>query len=54
VCIFAFRASERDSVAAAGRGFIVPPFDAALVATFVLVMAMTRSADGAGGVVLLA
>jgi hypothetical protein len=54
VCIIAVGALESDSVAAARGGFIIPPFDAALVVTSVLVEAVTGGTDGAGGVILLA
>jgi hypothetical protein len=46
--------TERDGVAAAGDGFVIPSLDASLVTASVLVAAMTSGADGAGRMFLLA
>jgi hypothetical protein len=54
VCIIAIQVSEGDGIAAARDGFVVPSFDAAMIATSVLVTVMTGVADGAAGVILLA
>jgi hypothetical protein len=47
-------AMERDGVAAARDGLVIPSLDASLVAASVLIAAVTSGADGAGRVFLLA